>query len=110
MSSPRWKGSDPLGNRSRWLVLAAFGSLVASSQILWLAFAPITPQAGDALDVSEGAIGTLAVVNPLMYVLLAIPAGRWMDRRFGSALAAGAVLTASGALLRVVDTSSYGWM
>jgi len=58
------------------LVLAAFGSLVASSQILWLAFAPITPQASQDLGVSEGAIGTLAVVNPLMYVLLAIPTGR----------------------------------
>jgi predicted MFS family arabinose efflux permease len=95
--------------RSRWLVLAAFGSLVASSQILWLSFAPVTPQASDALGVSEGAIGTLAVINPLMYVLLAIPTGRWMDRRFGSALAAGALLTASGALLRVVDSSSYAW-
>lgn len=99
-----------MGGRSRWLVLAAFGSLVASSQILWLAFAPITPQASQDLGVSEGAIGTLAVVNPLMYVLLAIPTGRWMDRRFGSALAAGALLTASGALLRVVDTSSYAWL
>jgi predicted MFS family arabinose efflux permease len=99
-----------LGGRSRWLVLAAFASLVASSQILWLAFAPITPQAGHDLGVSEGSIGTLAVVNPLMYVLLAIPTGRWMDRRFGSALAVGALLTASGALLRVVDTSSYAWL
>jgi predicted MFS family arabinose efflux permease len=99
-----------LGGRSRWLVLAAFASLVASSQILWLAFAPITPQASQDLGVSEAAIGTLAVVNPLMYVLLAIPTGRWMDRRFGPALATGALLTASGALVRVVDTSSYAWL
>lgn len=96
--------------RNRWLVLAAFGSLVATSQILWLAFAPITPQAHDTLGVSEGAIGDLAVINPLMYVLLAIPAGRWMDRRFGAALTAGALLTASGALLRVVEPSSYAWV
>jgi predicted MFS family arabinose efflux permease len=96
--------------RRRWLVLAAFGSLVAASQVLWLAFAPITPEAQHALGVSEGAIGDLAVVNPLMYVLLAIPAGRWLDRRFGAALAAGALFTATGALLRVVDPSSYGWV
>lgn len=97
-------------SRSRWLVLAAFGALVTSTQVLWLSFAPITPQSQHALGVSEGAIGDLAVIDPLMYVLLAIPAGRWMDRRFGSALAAGALCTATGALVRVVDTSSYGWV
>jgi sugar phosphate permease len=99
-----------LTRRSRWLVLAAFGALVTSSQVLWLAFAPITPQAQQSLGVSEGSIGDLAVINPLMYVLIAIPAGRWMDRRFDSALAAGAMLTATGALLRLVDPSSYVWV
>jgi predicted MFS family arabinose efflux permease len=93
--------------RSRWLVLAAFGLLVSATQILWLTFAPITPQSHNALGVSEGAIGDLAVVNPLMFVLLAIPSGRWLDRRFGTALAAGALFTVTGALLRIVDTSSY---
>src|SRR5215217_3022077 len=62
--------------RSRWFVLAAFGLLVACTQVLWLSFAPITTQAHEALGVSEGAIGDLAVINPLMFVLLAIPVGR----------------------------------
>ena len=97
-------------SRSRWLVLAAFALLVTSTQVLWLTFAPITPQSQHAFGVSEGAIGDLAVINPLMYVLLAIPAGRWMDRRFGAALTAGALFTATGALLRLVDVSSYGWV
>ena len=95
--------------RGRWIVLAAFGLLVASCQLLWLSYAPISSQAHHALGVSEGVVGDLAVVNPLMYVVLALPAGRWMDRRFGSAVAAGALLTAAGALLRAVDASSYGW-
>lgn len=99
--------STGTGSRRRWLVLAAFGSLVSATQILWLTFAPITPQAHDALGVSEGAIGDLAAANPLMYVLLAIPAGRWLDRRFDATLIAGALLTAGGALLRFVDPSSY---
>ena len=102
--------ADAGANRSRWLLLGAFAALVASTQVLWLAFAPITEQAHRSLGVSEGAIGELAVINPLMFVLLAIPTGRWMDRRFGAALAAGALLTATGALLRVVDPSSYGWV
>jgi len=99
-----------VSSRSRWLVLAAFAALVTSTQVLWLTFAPITPQSQHALGVSEGAIGDLAVINPLMYVLLAIPAGRWMDRRFGAALTAGALFTATGALVRLIDVSSYGWV
>ncbi len=97
----------PDGPRGRWLVLVAFGCLVGATQVLWLAFAPITGQSAEALGVSEGAIGDLAGVCPLLYVLLAIPAGRWLDRRFRTALTAGAVFTAAGALLRVVDPSSY---
>lgn len=93
--------------RNRWLVLGAFALLVSATQVLWLSFAPITPEAHRALGVSEGAIGDLAVVNPLVFVLLAIPAGRWMDRHFVAALAAGALFTAAGAGLRMVDSSSY---
>jgi len=95
---------------SRWTVLVAFGLLVACTQLLWLTFAAVTDQTSAALHVSQGAVGDLAVVNPLLFVLLAIPAGRWLDRHFGAALTAGAVLTSAGALLRVVDTHSFGWL
>ena len=88
-------------------MLAAFASLVSATQVVWLTFAPITEQAHNALGVSEGAIGDLAAVNPIVYVLLAIPAGRWLDRRFGAAMVAGALFTGGGALLRLVDPSSY---
>jgi len=93
--------------RNRWLVLGAFALLVSATQVLWLTFAPITPEAHRALGVSEGAIGDLAVINPLVFVLLAIPAGRWVDRHFAATLAAGALFTASGAVLRMLDPSSY---
>ncbi len=95
---------------ARWALLAAFAALVASTQVLWLSLAPVTTRAADELGVSEGAVGDLAVVNPVLYVLLAIPAGRWADRRFGLALSTGAGLTAAGALLRMVDPESYGWV
>jgi predicted MFS family arabinose efflux permease len=95
---------------ARWALLVAFAGLVAATQVLWLSFAPVTTRAADALGVSEGAIGDLAVVNPILYVLLAIPAGRWADRRFTLALKTGAALTAGGAVLRVMDPASYGWV
>lgn len=95
---------------SRWFVLVGFSLLVACTQLLWLSFAPITTQAHQALKVSEGAIGDLAGIQPLMYVLLALPAGRWTDRRFSVALSAGAVLTAVGALTRLAAPGSYAWI
>jgi predicted MFS family arabinose efflux permease len=118
-ASSRWsKVSDTAPARAldhrvrgaRWGLLFAFAALAASTQVLWLSFAPVTTRAADVLGVSDGAIGDLAVVNPVLYVLLAIPAGRWADRRFGLALSTGAGLTAVGALLRAVQPDSYGWV
>ena len=97
----------PAVRASRWTVLVAFSLLVACTQLLWLTFAAVTDQTSAALHVSNGAVGDLAVVNPLLFVLFAIPAGRWLDRHFTAALTAGAGLTAAGALLRVVDTHSF---
>jgi len=94
---------------NRWLILAGYALLTACTQLLWLAYAPITTQAHRAMGVSSGAVGDLAIIFPLMYVILALPAGRWLDARFGQALSLGAVLTAGGGLLRLAGPSSYGW-
>ncbi|TMB92095.1 MAG: major facilitator superfamily domain-containing protein 7 [Chloroflexi bacterium] len=51
-------------------------------------------------------IGDLAIIFPLVYVVLALPAGRWLDAHFGRALGTGAVLTAAGALIRVAAPTS----
>jgi MFS family permease len=94
---------------NRWAILAGYGMLAASSQLLWLSFAPITTEAHHVMGVPKGAIGDLAGIFPLMYVVLALPAGRWLDVRFGQALTAGAVLTGAGGLLRLVSPASYAW-
>lgn len=88
--------------------LAAFALLVLVTQVLWLSFASVTARTADHLGVSEGAVGDLAVVNAAAFVLLAVPAGRWMDRSYERALAAGALFTAVGAVVRALDPSSYG--
>lgn len=102
--------ADPTVRRSRWPVVFGYGLLVASTQLLWLTFAPITTQVHQVLGVSEGAVGDLAGILPLTYVLLALPAGRWTDRQFAVALSAGAALTAGGALVRLAGATSYGWI
>src|SRR5438034_1113055 len=94
---------------NRWVILAGHALLTACTQLLWLAYAPITTQTHHAMNVSSAAVGDLAIIFPVMYVILALPAGRWLDARFGQALGLGAVLTAGGGLLRLAGPSSYGW-
>ncbi|MDT7549058.1 MAG: hypothetical protein QOE84_1452, partial [Actinomycetota bacterium] len=95
--------------RSRWTVIAAFVLVTSANQMLWLTFAPITTDAARHYDVSEGAIGALSAVFPLLYVLLAIPAGFALDRWFRGSVVTGATLTAAGGLLRLVG-DSYAWV
>jgi predicted MFS family arabinose efflux permease len=94
---------------NRWVILAGYALLTACTQLLWLAYAPITTQTHRIMGVSEGAVGDLAIIFPLMYVILALPAGRWLDTGFSRALGLGAILTGAGALLRLAGPASFGW-
>jgi predicted MFS family arabinose efflux permease len=101
-------GAAPVSPR-RWLILAGYSLLAAATQLLWLTFAPIDTRSAAAMGVDVGTVGDLAAVFPFVYIVLALPTGRWLDSRFGQALAAGALLTAGGALLRLADPASFGW-
>jgi predicted MFS family arabinose efflux permease len=87
--------------RSQWRPVIAYAALSAANQMLWLTYTPFTTDAAHHYRVSSGAIGWLAEIFPLLYVVLAIPAGRLIDRRMPFWLGVGAVLTAGGAGLRL---------
>lgn len=87
---------------SGWPVVVAYACVVAVTQMLWLTFAAIDVDVARQFGVSKNAIGWLAQVFPLVYLLLALPAGIALDRWFRASLAAGAALTALGALVRVI--------
>ena len=95
--------------KGRWLPVAAYAALAAATQVLWLTYAPLTTASARHYRVSETAVGWLAELFPLLYVVLAIPAGRLLDRSFHRWLAVGAVLTALGGVARIVGASSFGW-
>lgn len=94
--------------RNRWGVVAAYAALGAATQVLWLTFAPITSATAEHYGVSEGAVGWLAEVFPLLYVVLAVPAGMALDRWFAPMLRTGAALTAAGALVRL-GGDAFAW-
>jgi predicted MFS family arabinose efflux permease len=89
-------------------VVIAYSLVAAATQLLWLTFAPIDTSAAHHYGVSTGAIGWLAEIFPLLYVVLALPAGRLLDAGFRPALAGGAGLVALGGLLRL-GGQTFAW-
>lgn len=90
---------------SRWAPIFAYAGLSAANQMLWVTFAPVTTAAADHYGVSVEAIGWLAQIFPLLYVVLALPAGKLIDRFLPQGLALGAILTALGGAVRLIGDS-----
>ena len=67
---------------ARWGTVAAYAAAAGANQLLWLTYAPITTDAAEHFGVSEATIGWLSQVFPLLYVVLALPAGLALDRAF----------------------------
>jgi predicted MFS family arabinose efflux permease len=88
--------------------VAAYALLAGATQLLWLTYAPLTTASAHHYHVSETAIGWLAEIFPLFYVVLAVPAGRLLDRAFHRWLAIGALLTAAGGIVRL-GGDDYAW-
>src|SRR3984893_6319347 len=94
---------------SRWAILGGYALLAACTQMLWLTFAAVDTQTAAAMHVDVGTVGDLAAIFPFVYIVLALPTGRWLDLRFVQALGVGAVLTGGGALVRLAAPTSFGW-
>lgn len=89
--------------RDRWSPIVAYALAAAANQMLWLTYTPITTPAAHRYHVNVSAIGLLSEIFPLLYVLLAVPAASLLDRWFRPSLAAGALLTAAGGVIRFPD-------
>jgi predicted MFS family arabinose efflux permease len=101
-------GTEQQHRRHGWTVIGAFALVAAATQLLWLTYAPITTGTAHHYRVSESAVGWLSQIFPLLYVVLAIPAGKLLDRSLHGGLAAGALLTVLGGLLRLVG-DDFTW-
>ena len=94
---------------TRWRILTGYALLAACTQMLWLSFAAVDTKTASALHVDVGTVGDLAAIFPFVYVVLALPTGRWLDMSFTRALSVGAILTGGGAFVRLVSPESFGW-
>ena len=103
--TPREENSIKAGG---WRVIVAYALVCAATQVLWLSYAAITTETARRYGVSVSAVGWLAEIFPLLYVVLAIPAGILLDRWFRPALAAGGALVALGGLVRL-GGETFAW-
>ncbi|WP_164670047.1 MFS transporter [Virgibacillus doumboii] len=94
---------------NRWFHLTGYALLIFSSQILWVTFSPITTDVAADMGTNVGNIGTLAALFPIIYIVVALPAGRWLDSHFKLALTFGALTVGLGAAARLISPFSYTW-
>ncbi|WP_274432793.1 hypothetical protein [Alicyclobacillus sp. ALC3] len=94
---------------NRWVLLVGYALLICVTQVLWVTFSPITTLTATIMHTGVGAVGDLTALFPIVYIVVAVPAGIWLDRQFTSALAIGTVLTGIAGIARVVMPVSYGW-
>jgi len=91
----------------RWVVLAAYMLIAALTQLMWLTYAPISTQTQSLMGFEgEFPIVILALMFPLIYIPVSIPAGIVIDRKgYRYAVMIGAVLTAGFSFLRIFSGS-----
>ena len=90
------------GTSYRWVVLLVFMFVALLSQLQWLTFAPISKEISPIYHVSEDDVIWLANVWPIVFVVLAIPVGIFIDKRgFVISVRIAAVFLAVFSILRV---------
>ena len=94
--------------RYRWVILAVYMYLAALSQLYWLNFTAIETFMEKNLGVSAMGVGMFAMVFPLVFVILSIPAGIIIDKKgYKYGVGIGAVVTGIFSLLRLANPNSY---
>ena len=86
----------------KWFILIAYSIVVATSQMLWLTFSPVTTQSATIMSTSVNNVTILSLVFPLTYIILAVPMSHWLDRNFARAITVGSLLTGIGGISRLL--------
>lgn len=72
----------------RWIMLIIYMFLIASNQLLWITFAPITSDSSAFYSVSDLKIGVLSMCFMIVYIAVSIPAS-WIIDKYGIRVGVG---------------------
>jgi MFS family permease len=92
----------------RWVMLAIYMFIVATNQLLWITFAPITSEAVVYYGVSDLWIGILSMSFMVVFIIFSIPAS-WIIDTYGIKIGVGigALLTGIFGLTRGLVTDNF---
>lgn len=92
----------------RWVVLSVYMFISALTQLYWLNFSAIDTYLEKNMNISTFNVGMLALVFPIVYIVLAVPAGIIIDRKgFKYGVFIGTVFTGLFSLVRLINPASY---
>ncbi|WP_290624108.1 MULTISPECIES: MFS transporter [unclassified Archaeoglobus] len=90
----------------RWVVLLVYILAGIISQIMWITFSPILPIVEEIYNVGDAEVGLLSAVFPIVFIILALPIGYYVDKRgFRKAVLLGSAFFAVFGVLRVFATT-----
>ncbi len=90
----------------RWVVLLVYILAGIISQIMWITFSPILPIVEEIYRVGDVEVGLLSAVFPIIFIILALPVGYYVDKRgFRRAVLLGSAFFAVFGVLRVFATT-----
>ncbi len=85
----------------RWVVLGSYVLAGISSQIIWITYAPVLDISSKFYGVSQAKIGLFAAVFPIVYLMISLPTGYFIDKYgFRRALIVGMGFLAAFSFLR----------
>ena len=92
----------------RWVVLGVFGAILANSNGIWIAFAPIADVTRCYYGVSNFWVNSLVMVNMLVYILFVLPS-IWLLNAVGlrTTVVIAACCNAVGAGLRMAAVGEW---
>ena len=95
----------------RWVVLGVFMLIIATNQLLWITFAPITVDSCAFFGVSDLQIGLLSMCFMIVFILFSIPAS-WIIDKYGIRIGVGigALLTGLFGLMRGLVPADYNFV
>ncbi|MEB3756191.1 MAG: MFS transporter [Desulfurococcales archaeon] len=90
----------------RWIVLSIYILSGIASQLIWITYAPILSTSAKFYHVSENEVSLFAAVFPLIYLIISIPVGYFIDKYgFRRALITGMLFLGVFSVLRSITAS-----